>query len=58
MNQWNKDINIIIKALAGLDESSCYDAAVIESLKLLLTNNEYDENLILLLKYGLTKGQK
>ena len=58
MNQWNKDINIIIKALQALDESSGYDAAIIESLKLLLTNIEYDENLILLLKYGLTKGQK
>lgn len=58
MNQWNKDIQIIIKALAGLDESSVYDAAIVESLKLLLTNNEFDENLILLLKYGLTKGQK
>lgn len=58
MTQWNKDINIIIKALQGLDESSGYDAAIIESLKLLLTNNEYDENLILLFKYGLTKGQK
>lgn len=58
MNQWTKDIDIIIKALAGLDESSRYDAAIIESLKLLLTNIEYDENLILLLQYGLTKGQK
>lgn len=58
MNQWNKDINIIIKALAGLDESDRYHAAIVESLKLLLTNDEYDENLILLLKYGLTKGQK
>lgn len=58
MNQWDEDIEIIINALKALDESSGYDAAIIESLKLLLTNTEYDENLILLLKYGLTKGQK
>lgn len=58
MNQWNKDIEIIINALKALDESSGYAAAIVESLKLLLTNTEYDENLILLLKYGLTKGQK
>lgn len=58
MNQWKSDLQIIINALTGLDESNKYHAAIIESLKLLLTNTNYDENLIKLLIHGLTNGNE
>lgn len=58
MNQWKSDLQIIINALKGLDETNKYHAAIIESLKLLLTNTNYDENLIKLLIHGLTNGNE